>query len=564
MLLSLTFVAFVAFGPRQKGLKTKDAWVAQNKKTTSESQQMEVEVNTGETEIEDVGVHTVRPDEKEIIVDTMVEDALDGVVEDGPMPQKPVAPIPAVVKQKPLPMAQPQIAASVPVPERTQQRAPSPVMPDKRPKHRHHHAPEPRKKTPPPQEAEAADNVFDAIDDNPQFARAMRSTLPKGPPPAEEWDSSEASYSTTEEEVPKPKKRQRAAASKSESESEKKDEADWSEYSAYGDDVSKHTPKPSYDSEADDASSVGTSEPKSDGEESTTGSEASVDEEQTKEDEYIEKMKIIEQIKDYAKMGILPPQPPAFSMPISLLRKMRNYMESKADEIMGIGMIGTGWISIIGIIEKLNGQYDPFAKIFGMGLKLTGAKQAVAEKIHLYEAVFKHIYAKLPKSKEMNPWIQFGLVTMQILAEVHVSNMRKEMEAEAEETARNPRTHEDAEHIRKMFEERERQRRAERQTDTIPTLSAEPRKVPPQPMMQPPKDEITDEEEEEEEEPKKTKIDLKQPTPKEETPLKTKEEDSDEEEEVDEVEEKEAEDSDDSDVVVELPAPKRRTTQKTL
>ena len=502
---------------------------------------MSVEVNTGEAEIEDVGVHTVRPDEKEIIIDTTVEDALDGVVEDDATPQdspppspvdsappKEQAPRPTVVKEK-----APLIAAQPP----------------------HHHKTE--KKKPHRQATPPAENIFDAIDDNPQFARAMRSTLPKGPAPieAEDWDS-KASYSTEEEEeLPKKKKRPIPEETQSQAEDE------WDSARAYStegeEDEHKRDPHPSsYDS--DEASSVGASEPRSqdDDQRSEASSAVTVDEEQSKEDEYIEKMKIIEQIKDYAKMGILPPQPPAFSMPISLLRKMRNYMESKADEIMGVGMIGTGWISIIGIIEKLNGQFDPFAKVFGMGLKLTGAKQAVSDKIHLYEAVFKHIYAKLPKSKEMNPWIQFGIVTMQILAEVHVKNMRDVMEHEAEETARNPQTHEDAEHVRKMFEEREKQREAERQNGTTQTPAEKKRTVPPQPKMQPPSDDLTDEDTAVPvPDPATDKVDLQQPIPKEETELKTKEEDPDEV--VEEDEEVEEEDSDD-DVVVQLPAPKRR------
>jgi len=508
---------------------------------------MDVEVNTGEAEIEDVGVHTVRPDEKEIVVDTTVEDALDGVVEDDDTP---------MFAKKSSPPPSPK-----PAPAPAKAKAPSPPKPTtvREKEQHHHHQPKPKRRatTPPPQ-ARPAENIFGAIDDNPQFARAMRSTLPKGPAPTEEedWESA-ASYSTEEEAAPPPTRGKKRPPPPPKEE----EEEDWG--TEEDEPPKKHgkDPKPSYDSDGA-SSSVGASEVGGGGEEeSIMGSEASSsfqeeDEEQTKEDEYIEKMKIIEQIKDYAKMGILPPQPPAFSMPISLLRKMRNYMESKADEIMGIGMIGTGWISIIGIIEKLNGQYDPFAKMFGMGLKLTGAKQAVAEKIHLYEAVFKHIYAKMPKSKEMNPWIQFGLVTMQILAEVHIKNMREEMEREAEDIARDPRTREDAEHVRKMFEERERQRKEERETPT--------RQVPPQPKMQPPSDSISEEEEEEvapAAAKKDEKIDLQQPTPKEETPLKTKEEDSDKEEEEEEEETESVADSDD-DVVVQLPAPKRRGTKK--
>lgn len=510
---------------------------------------MDIEVNTGEAEIDDVGVRTARQDEKEIVVDTTVEDVLDGVVEpmDAAPPPSPVStPAPEPVR---VPTPEPEPQKPVVVPKKHKK---VPVFKEKK-----HHAPPPKTEEPP--------NMFADLDKNPQFARAMRSTLPKA-----ELDDDDTSFSSLAEESeveeePRPKRKQPKPEKHPVYEEEEEDLQEEPQEEEEEEEKPRHKKRPlspMSDGESSASSSIQGSQAEEEEEEDPKEEEEEEEKPQSREDEYIEKMKIIEEIKEYAKMGILPPQPPAFSMPISLLRKMRDYMMSKADEIMGIGLIGTGWISVIGIIEKLNGKYDPFAHIFETGLKLNGAKEAVASKIHLYEAVFKHIYAKMPKSKEMNPWIQFGLITMQILVDVHVSNMRAEMEKEAEETARAPETRENAEHIRQAFEEKERQRKAEREAQTTPTPPSKPkREVPPQPRMQPPSDDITDVEEDEggaqpllpaaSETPKNEKIEMKQPPPEEETKLVTKDDET--EEEVDE-----DEDDSDDDVVVQLPAPKRR------
>jgi hypothetical protein len=165
----------------------------------------------------------------------------------------------------------------------------------------------------------------------------------------------------------------------------------------------------------------------------------------TPQEEYIEKMRLMDEIKDFAKMGAMPPQPPNFNMPIDLLSKIRDYQASIIDETVGIGFIGMGWVGIIGLIESFNTRFDPFAKAFGTGLKLRGAKGEVEKNIHLYESTFKHIYRKLPKNKEAGPWVQLAVVTVQILASVHKKNAEQEMREEAARTLADPETARQAE-----------------------------------------------------------------------------------------------------------------------
>jgi len=177
-----------------------------------------------------------------------------------------------------------------------------------------------------------------------------------------------------------------------------------------------------------------------------------------KADEYIEKMRLIEEIKQLSRAGAVPPQQPSMNMPLDMLRKIKEYQESVVDEIMGVGFIGMAWASLIGMIENLNERFDPFAKAFGVGLKLRGVKKVVDENIHLYESAFKHIYRKLgiSKNKEVSPWLQLVLVTVQIFGRVHVQNLEKEMSEQAESMANNPQTRLDAEQMGRMYEEQRR------------------------------------------------------------------------------------------------------------
>jgi hypothetical protein len=364
-----------------------------------------------------------------------------------------------------------------------------------------------RKAAAPPSPAyNAQDDVFSVIDKNPKFARALKSTLPKPPKKAKDSDDDDDEEEEEEKEEieENPRKRKRMTRDEEPAEEEEEDVEQEEEEEAADEEPASDT-----DSKTDDGSTAGAYVDHMDGSEYSSHGRAAAEEEAEAEEEpavpdreteYIEKMRVIEEIKALSALGIVPPQEPAFSMPLSLLSKIRDYMQSRVDEIMGVGMIGVGWTQVIGLIEKLNNRYDPFAKMFGMGLKLNGAKDAVESKIHLYENVFKHIYRKYIPKSEGSPWMQFVLVTVQILGEVHMENMKKEMLEEVEKLKRNPATREEAARLQKM---------ANAPTIRKPMGVSKGQAPPDQPIMQPPSDTFTDDEEEGEQ----VETEVRVPTP---------------------------------------------------
>lgn len=446
-----------------------------------------VEVNTGETEIADASVSIKRPDESSVVIDT-AEDDFDTIIEPAPVQKPPAAP---PVAPSPIPIFRP----------------PTPVQPKEPRHHRRRH-----KKT--SGQADETGSVSGYMDEHPEFAAAMRRTVK---PPAAVLDDD------SNDEEPEPERRRGRKRERTPSPSDSE--------------ISSHSSS-SRDRNVDDAAeSVDSFEAKDLPPAEAIG----------EEDEYIEKMKLMEEIKGYAKIGAVPPKPPTFDMPASLLRKIRDYQASVVDEIVGVGFIGMGWVQLIGLIEKLNGRYDPFAKAFGVGLKLSGSKQAVEENIHLYEASFKHIYRKLglDKQKDLGPWAQLVIVTVQILTKVHVSNMEREMAEQAREMARDPMTRQRAERMQQMYENR----RQQQETVAVAASPAPPpQPVPPvlesktdptpQPTIKPVEDIV---------------IDMQQP-----------ETDADEDAPVSGAETPDgAGSSDDDDVVVQIPTTRRKGAKKT-
>lgn len=157
--------------------------------------------------------------------------------------------------------------------------------------------------------------------------------------------------------------------------------------------------------------------------------------------EAMEKMHLIEDIKENSAMGLVPPQPPAYNMPLKLLRQIQKFQEEKAAEIMAMGMMGTGLVSIVGMLETLNGRFDPVGKLLGHGLKLNGAREKVEEQLSAYKVPFTRMYRNLKKkghSMEPPPWVQIILITGGILKEVHLSNLYREMQESAQQEQTNP------------------------------------------------------------------------------------------------------------------------------
>lgn len=459
----------------------------------------DVLVDTDEPEMQsETGVYLQGSDTKHVLFDTSAG-------------EEPDAPAPA----QPKPQTPPR------------EPTPPPTRRPQQPK-RHKRPPTPDRRPP---------NIFSDLDGNPDFARAMRSTLPKDPNPVysdeDETDSVHSSeFSAQTGEKTPPRKRRDSDGSAAEA--------------PFFDDSAPGTEQSSVMSESD------------------LGSEASLESEApsaagkpqlTKEEEFVEKMKVIENIKRYQKLGILIPmgQELSTAMPLTLLRSIERFMAESADETVFIGAMGQGLVQVVNVLTKLNGKYDPFAKIFGMGLKMQGAPEAFTDNINLYEGFFKHIYSKLPKNRNVNPWIEFGMTTIKILAEVHVNNVKLEMMREVERMRRDPRTREDIERSRMAFEEKRPQQSEQRPQQQ---QQQQPRVVPPQPKMQPPSDEYVSETEDQQ-------VEMVPPSPREDKSVTQAGVGIDEEEDEgrsvfdtskDAEEEKEAEDDDDDDdVMIEVP-----------
>ena len=308
---------------------------------------------------------------------------------------------------------------------------------------------EPKKKKRSDADEKGARPVKGYLRERPEFASALRKTVPAPPvgavaAAAAEEDDDGLFHA---DKPKKSKKSKKPAPKKAASPKKKKAES--------SDEESSSSDGSGFDEEAD-------------GDEGDEAAEGEDEEELSEEDEYVEKMKTIEQIKNYAKMGAVPPQSPTMAMPLKMLRKIRDYQESVVNETIGIGFIGLGWLELIGLVEYSNERWGHhLEKIIGMGLKLRGAKATIGANIHLYESVFKHIYRKLgmDKLKEAGPWAQMIIVTVQLLGRVHKHNVEREMAEQAATMANNPDTIGQSERLRRLYEQ-ELNRRKQRPAET--------------------------------------------------------------------------------------------------
>lgn len=143
------------------------------------------------------------------------------------------------------------------------------------------------------------------------------------------------------------------------------------------------------------------------------------------------KLQLLEESAALMSEGFLPAQQPTYAMPIPTLKKIVEQQENQAAEQFGIGLIGFGWVEIIRLIETANRAFDPAAKVFGpeKSLRLDGATEAVAKNIRRYRGPFRYLWKKMQTKKleEYSPLITMGLVTYDILKEVHKENVRKEL-----------------------------------------------------------------------------------------------------------------------------------------
>lgn len=185
----------------------------------------------------------------------------------------------------------------------------------------------------------------------------------------------------------------------------------------------------------------------------------------SEEEEAVEKMHLIEEIKGNFAAGLAFPQPPHYGMSLKLLRQIRQFQEDKAVEAMTMGLMGSGLVSIVGIVELLNGRFDPVGKVFGRGLKLQGAKETVEKRIDLYRVPFSRMYRTMKKKGPMDlpPWAQIVYITTGILKDVHTKNTIKEMAEEAVKEQGDPESQKSAQAImKKAYEEEQARKEADK------------------------------------------------------------------------------------------------------
>lgn len=191
----------------------------------------------------------------------------------------------------------------------------------------------------------------------------------------------------------------------------------------------------------------------------------------TEEEEALEKMQLIEDIKEAARAGFMPAQPPSLNMPLNVLRQISKFQDEKAAEAVIVGYMGSGLIGVVNLLETLNGRFDPLGKLLGKGkgLKMDGATEMVSGSLDtLYKPPFTKMYRKMRKSGvvgDMPPWLQIMMITTGIIGTVHKKNVLQEMAEEAKKEEQDPSSmHKAAEMLAVL---RERERRA-REMDSIP------------------------------------------------------------------------------------------------
>jgi hypothetical protein len=165
------------------------------------------------------------------------------------------------------------------------------------------------------------------------------------------------------------------------------------------------------------------------------GAAAADDDDEAEEEEEVDeeqvKLQLLEESAALMSEGFLPAQQPTYAMALPTLKKIVEQQENQAAEQFGIGLIGFGWVEIIRLIEAANRAFDPAAKVLGPGksLRLDGSTEAVAKNIRRYRGPFRYLWKKMQSKKleEYSPLITMGLVTYDILKEVHKENVRKEL-----------------------------------------------------------------------------------------------------------------------------------------
>lgn len=275
------------------------------------------------------------------------------------------------------------------------------------------------------------DDVERYLKDHPELAAQLRGTIPISQDQEEDDDEEEgekkgkSKQSKVKKMKTKPKvkpKKVKKTSAKKEDEREEEDEDE--------------KPKKPVDDEASEKTKDGE---KGEGEEVDEEDEEEENERENDEDydsdicddEINTKEKLMASIKDMRKIVVNGPIP-EIGMPVKLLLSIKGYYKEEYNKEFWLGVLSMAYCTIIGRIEALNEQFDPFGKIFHYSLKLKGAQEAIEGNLSQLRNPLSYYAKRIAKiiPKNQAPLMQLVGTTIAILSKVHENNVRMEaMEA---------------------------------------------------------------------------------------------------------------------------------------
>lgn len=211
--------------------------------------------------------------------------------------------------------------------------------------------------------------------------------------------------------------------------------------------------KKSSDSESDSEKSEDEKEEdpgtKAENEEINAAASMRNEEDMTLDEILAEKEDIFEDIKLYIDAGIMPPVPPTWDMKLSVLRRIRRLMERTFNETLSVGGMGSSLVEGMRLVENVNEKFDPFAKMFGQGMKLKGLASTVENNLPKYNVVLTILHRRYfrrafnqrdGKPTRSSPFMQLALITWDLMKNVHKENLKKEMKKQAKQAMKDPNT----------------------------------------------------------------------------------------------------------------------------
>lgn len=151
------------------------------------------------------------------------------------------------------------------------------------------------------------------------------------------------------------------------------------------------------------------------------------EDEMSEEDVRKAKIELLQEISQRTSDGFVPVQTPTYDMSLEEIRQIANVQRKEETESIIVGLLGEGYAQLLQLIETLNEKVafihdrTPF--------KFNGAARAVRANMPRLRKPLREIAKRLPVSEKMekiSPFIQLGVVTANILADVHHRNVELE------------------------------------------------------------------------------------------------------------------------------------------